>query len=292
MIAGGEVGLDAHRGLPGRAGRVLARVLSPVGWPGCPGVAEFAVTEFAAALGKSPEAGRRYLSQAVEGFYRLPDCWERLRAGQLQAWRLGMIADATMCLSRDAAGFVDTHVAPVAHKIGPAQLMRLVEEAKAEVRPRADRGRAAGRRRTPAGSTSSWPRSPTTGPCTSRATWTSPTRSTSTPRSSAGASELPALGSAESLDVRRSQALGEMARAQLALGFEAPEGTPKPRVPRRQVVLHVHLADAAVAGAGGLARLDRHHGPGSPPNRSAPGAATPTPPSPSARSSTWPSTSG
>ena len=40
---------------------------------GCPGVAEFAVHEFAAALGKSPEAGRRFLGQAVEGFYRLPD---------------------------------------------------------------------------------------------------------------------------------------------------------------------------------------------------------------------------
>ena len=42
------------------------------------------------------------------------------------------------------------------------------------------------------------------------------------------------------------QALGDLARAQLALGFQSPEGTPKPRVPRRQVVLHAHLAAAAV----------------------------------------------
>ena len=122
----------------------------PLGGPGCPGVAEFAVTEFAAALGKSPEAGRRYLSQAVEGFYRLPACWKRLQAGQLVAWRLGMIAEATMCLSRDAAEFVDTHVAPVAHKIGPAQLMRLVAEAQARFDPdatEADRQAAADARR-------------------------------------------------------------------------------------------------------------------------------------------------
>ena len=64
----------------------------------------------------------------------------------------------------------------------------------------------------------------------------------------AGASELVALGSVESLDVRRSQALGDLARAQLALGFQAPEGTPKPRVPRRQVVLHAHIAADAVTG--------------------------------------------
>ena len=51
----------------------------PLGGPGCPGVAEFAVTEFAAALGKSPEAGRRFLLAGVEGFYRLPACWKRLR---------------------------------------------------------------------------------------------------------------------------------------------------------------------------------------------------------------------
>ena len=43
----------------------------PLGGEGCPEVAEFAVIEFAAALGRSTESGRRYLSQAVEGFYRL-----------------------------------------------------------------------------------------------------------------------------------------------------------------------------------------------------------------------------
>ena len=118
----------------------------PLGGPGCPGVAEFAVTEFAAALGKSPEAGRRFLARCVEGFYRLPDCWERLQAGRLEAWRLGTIADATMCLSRDAAEFVDTHVAPVAHRIGQGQLMRLVAEAQARFDPEqaeADRQAAA-----------------------------------------------------------------------------------------------------------------------------------------------------
>ncbi len=122
----------------------------PLGGEGCPEVAEFAVVEWAAALGKSTEAGRRYLAQVVEGRYRLWLCWSRLLAGDLPAWKLAQIADRTMCLSPDAAAFVDAHVAAVAHKIGLAQLTRLVEEAIARFDPEqaeADRLAAADSRR-------------------------------------------------------------------------------------------------------------------------------------------------
>jgi hypothetical protein len=37
----------------------------PLGGEGCPEVTEFAVAEFAAAMGKSTESGRRYLARAV-----------------------------------------------------------------------------------------------------------------------------------------------------------------------------------------------------------------------------------
>ena len=231
----------------------------PLGGPGCPGVAEFAVTEFAAALGKSPEAGRRFLSQCVEGFYRLPACWKRLEAGSLEAWRLGTIADATLCLTRDAAEFVDTHVAPVAHKIGHAQLMRLVEEAQARFDPEqteADRQAAADARRFDV----DLAQVSYDGTVHVEGDLDLADAFDLNTAVSAGASELQALGSVESLNVRRSQALGDLARAQLALGFQAPEGTPKPRVPRRQVVLHAHIAAAAVTGAtgtGGAADLAR-----------------------------------
>ena len=109
----------------------------PLGGQGCPEVAEFAVVEFAAAMGRSTESGRRYLSHAVEGCYRLPRCWARVEAGELAAWRLAFIADRTLCLSPEAAAFVDAKVAPFAHTIGPAQLGRLVEEAKARFDPEA-----------------------------------------------------------------------------------------------------------------------------------------------------------
>ena len=107
----------------------------PIGGEGCPEVAEFAITEWAAAMGMSPDAGRAYLAKVAESRYRLRNCWDRLQAKALPAWRLAMVAERTMCLSPAAAAFVDAHVAPVAHKIGPAQLLRLVEEAKARFDP-------------------------------------------------------------------------------------------------------------------------------------------------------------
>jgi hypothetical protein len=102
---------------------------------------------------------------------------------------------------------------------------------------------------------------------------------------SAGAARLADLGSTASLDVRRSEALGQMARHQLALDLDtSPDtGTDAPatpdRTPARQVVLHVHLS-------GGRSRsLTRScTWPGwrtpvasSTPTRSAPGAVSPAP---------------
>ena len=99
---------------------------------------------------------------------------------------------------------------------------------------------------------------------------------------SAGAARLADLGSAASLDVRRSEALGQMARHQLALDLDtstdtSAETSTRPLRPG-EVVLHVHLSEHAIA-----APRDRAApGPGgehplasSTPTRSAPGAARP-----------------
>ena len=149
--AGGRaVGGDALGRLAGRSGREWHESALPLGGEGCPEVAEFAVVEFAAALGRSTESGRRYLSQAVEGCYRLRRCWGRLEAGELAAWRLGFIAERTMCLSPAGRGVRGRHVAAVAHKIGPAQLDAVDRGGQGQVRPRSDRGRTPSGRRGPA----------------------------------------------------------------------------------------------------------------------------------------------
>ena len=71
---------------------------------GAPLVAEFCVAEFAAAVGLPTEIGKTYLGEAVELRHRLPRTWARVRSGELAAWRARRIARETMALSTEAAG--------------------------------------------------------------------------------------------------------------------------------------------------------------------------------------------
>ncbi|MEP9361362.1 DUF222 domain-containing protein [Nocardioides sp. CN2-186] len=98
--------------------------------PGAPLVAEFCVAELALALGMSTDAGKRYLGDAVETRYRLPKLWSRVMRGEVPVWKARQVATRTIGLSEDAAGFVDTHVAPVAHRCSYAQIDRAVDHAR------------------------------------------------------------------------------------------------------------------------------------------------------------------
>ena len=222
----------------------------PVAGPGAPLVAEFSVAEFAAALGLSTDAGRGYLGEAVELRYRLPRLWARVGGGDLAAWKARRIARATIALTREAAGFVDGHVAHVAHRIGPFQLDRLVEEAIARHMPeeveRRRRAASDGRRfdvetRDPslAGTAQVWGELDLADALDLDAAVT------------AGAEQLKALGCTDSLDVRRAAAVGELARRQQTLDLDLHPRTAtgtarrhrRPRRRARQVVLYAHLSE-------------------------------------------------
>ena len=107
----------------------------PLAGEGAPLVAEFCIAEFALAIGRSTDAGRAVIAAAVELKYRLARCWDRVQAGDLEAWRARRIAEATFGLPKEAAAFVDAQVAPFAHRIGIAALERLVAEAIARFMP-------------------------------------------------------------------------------------------------------------------------------------------------------------
>ncbi len=232
----------------------------PVAGPGAPLVAEFCVAELAAAIGVSTDAGRGYLGEAVELRYRLPRVWARVVAGDLVAWRARRIARATIHLSREAAAFVDAHVAAVAHKIGPYVLDRLLEEAIARFMPEEaeKRRRAAvdGRRfdvdttNTSLGGTASvWGELDVADALDLDAAV------------SAGAEHLKTLGSTDSLDVRRATAVGDLARAQQTLDLNTERSSGEPERKARRVVLYVHLSDAALVNGhlddlGRLGRLE------------------------------------
>jgi hypothetical protein len=232
----------------------------PIAGEGAPLVAEFSVAEFAAALGLPTEHGRTFLGEALELRYRLPRVWRRVLAGDLAPWRARRIARETVELSPDAVAHVDRHVGPVAHKIGPTQTQRLIEEAIARHMPQtaeATRRHAAdGRHLAIDHHQVSF-----AGTSLVHGELDLADALALDAAIAAEATALKDLGCEQPLDVRRSLALGALARRQLALDLEpAGEGSvvevraeraSKPRNHTRQVVLYLHLHQTAVEGAGG-----------------------------------------
>src|SRR3954453_1291240 len=214
----------------------------PVAGPGAPLVAEFCVAEFAAAVGLPTETGKAYLGEAVELRHRLPRVWARVVAGDLPAWRARRIARATIALSLAAAGVGGGPVAGFAHRIGPSGVDRLVQEAVVSFMPEE------ARRRREAAADGRHVHVHTHQVSFAGTVWVEAEVDLADALDldtalSAGAARLAGLGSAASLDVRRSEALGEMARRQLTLDLDTD-----PEPPARDVVLHVHVSEDAITG--------------------------------------------
>jgi hypothetical protein len=244
----------------------------PLAGPGAPLIREFSVAEFAAAIGVGTETGKYYLGHALELRYRLPKLWARVTAGDLAVWKARRIANETIShqLSVEAAAFVDAHVAPVAHKIRPAQLDRVVAEAIGRFMPehaeRRRREAADGRHLSIDHNQISFQG---TSQITGELDLADALDLEDAIRELAG--QLADLGNTESLDVRRSIALGELARRQLTLPLPLetdtgpdsdtePEGTQPTgkakKAKRSRTVLHLHLSQAAVEGRELVGRVE------------------------------------
>jgi hypothetical protein len=234
-----------------------------LGGPGAPVVAEFCIGEIAAARGSSFDAARRLVGDAVELRWRLPRVHARVAAGEVDVWRGRRIAQATRTLTFEAAGFVDRHVAYVAGKATGPEVDRLVTEAAARFDPEtteAERHAADGERYLAIELGDVAYADPLTG--TLRGTVNvhgslDLADALDLERTVAHvARQLGDLGCDSDLDVRRSIALGEIARrcdGVTTLEYdagEAPNGDqPQPvQRARREVVLFVHLDQAAITG--------------------------------------------
>ena len=252
----------------------LERPLAIAG-EGAPLVAEFAIPELAAALGLSTDSGRNLIGRALEVKHRLPRLWRRVVAGEVPVWRAKNIADQTMILSAEAAAHVDAQVAGFAHKIGYAAVERLVAEAIARFMPdraREDAEKAADGRHVTFRHDRPTPDSAIGGMTQLYAQLDTADARDLDNALAHEAAVLKAAGCDKSLDVRRSMAAGELGRHhtrdQLTLDLLAPAATGGPAGPAsdghdagvvlapasrpraRQVVLHVHLSHAALAGPG------------------------------------------
>ena len=220
----------------------------PVAGEGAPLVAEFCVAEFAAAVGLPTETGKAYLGEALELRHRLPKTWARVRSGDLAAWRARRVARATIALAPAAAGFVDDQVSGYAHRIRPSAVDRLVEEAIVRFMP--DQAR----RRREAAADGRHAHVHTHQVSFEGTVWVEAEVDLADALDldtalSVGAARLADLGSAASLDVRRSEALGQMARHQLALDLDTAP----------------HPDQATPAAAGGAARPPLRRGDHRPP---------------------------
>ncbi|SEC90629.1 protein of unknown function [Nocardioides exalbidus] len=235
----------------------------PIAGEGCPPVDEFCVAELGAVLGISTTAAKKLIGHALELRHRLPRLWHQVHAGTVPAWRARSVAEATIhavpALTREAASWVDDQVAAVAGKVGVAQLDRLVAETITRFQlaapdPAAD---------PEDGYLHVDPRHVTVldqdvhfaGTVHVEADLDLADGLDLDHALAHDAATQKALGSTETLDVRRAKALGNLARTQTALDL-ATQTTPGdraadqelPSLPAaREVVLHAHF-DADLVG--------------------------------------------
>ncbi len=261
--------LHPARGAGDEAGFTLpgSEHVEPIAGEGCPAVSEFCIAEFGAVLGLTTVSAKHYLGQALELAHRLPRLWRRVQAGNCPGWKARRIAETTIHadLAPEAAAYVDRHIAPFAHRMGTAAVDRLVDEAIARFHP--DRAAAATQDAQDARHVSIEDDHVSFhGTMRIEAELDLADALDFRDAVARGAQAREQLGSEESADARRAKAVGDMARHQLALDLASgddpdhrPQTNGRPVLPAaREVVLYVHLADAALH-AHGLApgSLDR-----------------------------------
>ena len=203
---------------------------------GAPAVSEVAVVEVITTLGLSDSAGRSFVGRCLELKYRLPLLWQRVLDLEVAVWRAFKIADHTQSLPLEGAAFVDRRLAGFAHCMTWSQLERTVEAARAEFDPEeVERRRHADPRHFDVHTHEAG----IDGYVRVEGLLDASDALDVDAAVTAGAAQLADLGCEEPLDVRRSLAMGEMGRAQLALDLDSTTG--------RGVTVFVHLDDTAVA---------------------------------------------
>ncbi|VXB23533.1 conserved hypothetical protein [Nocardioides sp. AX2bis] len=242
-----------------------------LGGVGCPLVRESAVIEISAALEVSTRSGADQIAITLELRYRLPLLWERVVSGACPVWRARLVAEKTMALCEDGAAEVDRLVAPFAHSISYAQLCRLTDEALLRWDP------AAAEEKRKAAADGRYCR-------IGLSQHVDGTVQLDAGLDLADAMALEAAvrdrakayaedGSTESLDVRRSQALGSLALGEQTLPTDNTDTGKTPTAPAGPVgpalVLFAHIPGGVFnpffqAGAGSVndalvSRLDNRH---------------------------------
>ena len=215
---------------------------------GSPVIDEFCIPDVATMLGLTCDSVGSWLTDVIELRYRLPLLWAGVLAGDVTPWRARAVAQSTVGLTPEAAAYVDEQTAWCANRVTPSQLVRLVDHARARFMPdqlAAEIAAAADRRHV----TFETDQVSFDGTMHLEADLEIPDALGLAEAVTAGAARLAAFGSEDTLDGRRATALGDLARHQLAFGFDTEDDEPpSPTSPAAttQIVLHAHLPADAV----------------------------------------------
>ena len=270
---------DEYRWLPEEDGSVLPGTerLVQVGGDGTPGVAEFCSLELAAGLGVSEESARLLLRDALAIRGRFPLLWDAVQGLDLRVWQARTIAAHTITLTLPQCLELDEELAAVVSTMSWKRLELLVKARVLEFRGEDaydDAKRARRRRHVEVGE-------PWNGTTTVSAVVDMFDARFLNAQLDRLAAILAQAGNTESLQVRRSIALGLLASPARALQLlqaaaqgELPEIEdaecpaqgqrghvcgqitldPDHLLPKAEIV--VHLTDETVGSKNGLARVE------------------------------------
>jgi hypothetical protein len=221
---------------------------------GIPEVHWAAPAAFASANGMSTTGGKALLRDALILVHRLPQTWAQIHTGRLPAWRGRRIARAVLGAPSDVVTHIDQALAGIAHKVGPIQLDRLLDHAMLTLHAEEHeiaQTEALARRHA----TLHQPSLTDHGlaDMSLRADWQDLRDFDQTLSQIAAKLKSAPEGEHESLDVRRSRAIGVLADPARALALLSDQPAPPPS---REVVLYVHLTDQTLVGHDTVARTE------------------------------------
>lgn len=247
---------------------------------GCPHVDDLAVPAFAAAAGMTEFQAGNLIRESLLLVFLLPRVWGRAAAGQLEVWRARKLASECWGLSPEALAYIDRNMSLATARHTEGGRAGIIEEAKIRYLPEVvEREEELAKERRCV--EFNWEEDPRTGTVHFGGALELTDARDLEAAVAAGAEAIKNLGSEAPLSVRRSWALGDLARAAQCAPAE-PQATPlipfhpdcacqqeRPRwngtgVPASEVKVYLHLTPEALTEDGQLAPI-RVEGKGIPP---------------------------
>src|SRR5690625_1348235 len=188
---------------------------------GCPYVDELTIPAFRSAAGITEFQASKLLYESIMLVFLLPRVWERVSQGQLEVWRARKLAETCWGLTPEAVAYIDRNMSLATARHTEGGREGIIAEAKLRYMPeQAQEEEEAAKEQRGVGI--SWEEHGKTGVASVWGTLDVPDALDLEAAITAGADALKELGSDAPLPVRRSWALGDLARASQFLDPRLP----------------------------------------------------------------------